>query len=150
MKLTLKLIIAASLGHAKWNRTTLFLNHSEVLQVFICIEKELASVELDKDASHRPKITFFIPSLVFEYDLRSTILSSVNDQSVPLMCISCASEVDYLDLARCWFVVFAAPNLLTLPRVARVVDIAALLAAIDTPLVLHLLNIEFTSLDKTS
>ena len=115
MKLAFDLVIATPLRHAKWDRPTLLLDHSEVLQVFVRVEKELPGVKLYEDAGHRPQVTLLIPGLVLEDDLGSAVLSSVDDQCVPLVRIGGASEVNYLDLARGWLVVLAAANLLTLP-----------------------------------
>lgn len=115
MKLTLYLIVSTALSHAKRNRTALFLNHREVLQVFICVKKEFASVELYQDACHRPDVTLFIPRDVFKYDFRCSVLPGVDDQSVTLVRISCPTEVNDLDLTRGRLAPLAA-NLLALTR----------------------------------
>ena len=94
MELALKLIITASLSHAQWYGSTLFFDHGEMLQVFICVKKEFASVKLYKNAGHGPNITLLIPGVIFKYDLRCSILSCVNYEGVTFMFVRRPTKVN--------------------------------------------------------
>jgi len=79
MQLALNLLVAAALGHAERDRSTLLLDHGEVLEVLIGVEEEFAGVELDQDARHRPQVRLLVPGLVLENDLGGPILPRINN-----------------------------------------------------------------------
>lgn len=115
-----------------------------MLKILVRVEEKFTRIELDQDAGHRPDVAFLIPSLVFEDYFRCAVLSSVDHSGVSLVLIGGTAEVNYFDLAAGHFVPLTTQLLLALAReIARVVIVAALLAAIDTPLVLHLLEKSF-------
>ena len=64
MQLALDLLVSALLSHVQRNGPALLFYHGEVLQVFVRVKEKLASVELDEDAGHGPKVTLFVPGLV--------------------------------------------------------------------------------------
>lgn len=66
------------------------------------IEEKLPCVELDHDAGHRPNVTSLVPNQVLKDDLGCSVLPGVNDQGVPLVVVSCATKVNYLDLGVQW------------------------------------------------
>ena len=138
MELTLELVIAASLSHSQWYGSTLFLDHGEVLQVLISVKKEFAGVQLYENTCHGPDIALFIPSVIFEYYLRCSILSCVDNKGVPFMFICCTSKVNDLYFTRGWFVPFAAHLLALTREVASRVDLATFLTAVDVTLALNL------------
>ena len=94
MELTLQLVIAASLSHAQWYWSTLFLDHGKMLQILICVKKEFAGVKLYKNAGHGPNITLLIPGVIFKNDFRCSILSCVNYEGVTFMFVRCPTKVN--------------------------------------------------------
>jgi hypothetical protein len=64
VKLSLDLLVTASLGHLKGDRVALLLDHRKMLDVFVGVKKEFTRVELNQDAGHRPDVTLLVPRLV--------------------------------------------------------------------------------------
>ena len=139
MKLSLDLLVAASLGHLKGNRVALLLNHGKMLKVLVGVKKEFTRVELDQDARHRPDVTLLVPRLILEDYFWSAVLASVNNQGVALMRVRGPTKVDNFNLSRIGLIPLS--TLLALAgKVTRVIHVATLLASINTALVLHLLQ----------
>ena len=115
-----------------------------MLQVLVSVKEELARVKLDHDTRHGPDVTFLVPSLVLEDNFGRAVLSSIDDSCVPLVLISCTSEVNYFDLATAHFVPLTTQLLLALAReIARIIVVTALLTTINAPLILYLLEKRF-------
>lgn len=99
MQLSLDLVVSTALCHCEGNGPALLLDHCQVLQVLVCVEKELARIQLHQDASHGPNIGLLVPCEVLEDDFGRSVLPCVDYERVALMLICRPSKVDYLDLA---------------------------------------------------
>lgn len=61
IQLTLDTGIRAFLGHPSGNGPALLLDHREVFNILVGVKEELACVELNHNACHRPNIRCFLP-----------------------------------------------------------------------------------------
>lgn len=101
-KLSFDTLISALFSHPIRDDTTLSLYHGQVLQVLMCVEKQLTCIKLHHDASHTPNIWRFVPHKTLKDHFRCSVLSRVDDQSVSLVIIRCPTKINYFNFGLNW------------------------------------------------
>lgn len=97
-------------SHMIRERSTSFLHQSKMFNILMSTEEHLTSVELCKNASHWPNITFHVPLLAIKYNFWRPVLARIYNLSVVLFFISSASKVNNFNLDISWSV----PNIISL------------------------------------
>ncbi len=104
VELLFEFLICAFFCHPARYRARLLFYHCKMLDVLMRIEKQLTCVQLNHYASHWPNVAGLIPHQVFQDDLRSSILSSVDNQSVAFVVVSRTTEVNHTNIRTNWTV----------------------------------------------
>ena len=87
----------APIGHPEWKPSVVFLNHPQMLHVFMGWEVQVARQELHDDAANRPHIAGVTPLTAAQNHLRGPILPCVHDLAVVLRFLCCSTKVNNSD-----------------------------------------------------
>ena len=82
--------------------TTLFLNHSKMLNVLTRFIEKFTSVHFNENTNHAPNIGKFVPFTTFKNNFGCSILSSVYYGLLLLIFISSTTKINYLNSVIQW------------------------------------------------